>query len=272
MHPWFAFKSADLFKSRRMWKEETDKHSIKMKCNLCIVTFRLGWKNLAVEFKTLIMSSESPKIWRLEWPGSEASWRAYRRAYNSSWLLESCPNPQLKKVWSRPSERKINPPALAFPRFPFEAPSKKIVTLFLFFHQSEKSASELQICQRELSIGLLEFNWVLSIWGSPIHLYSTLRLLRSSCFPATCKSIAFALDATSSGFLDLLLNINSFLANHIFHQKNFGMACRIFLHSWLEEEILGYRFCQFVKRFTGSSLIGIETGNPSNRNAQAFWV
>ena len=96
--------------------------------------------------------------------------------------------------------------------------------------------------------------------------------MRSRCFPTTSKSIAFALEATSSGYLDLLLKIDSFLAIHIFHQKNFGVACQIFLQSWLEEEILGYRFCQFAKRFTGSSFKGIETSKPSKRNAQDFYV
>ena len=94
--------------------------------------------------------------------------------------------------------------------------------------------------------------------------------MRYRCFPTTSNSIAFALEATSSGFLDLLLKIDSFLAIHIFHQKYFGMACQIFLQSRLEEEIIGYWFYQFAKRFTGSSFKGIETGKPSKRNAQDF--
>ena len=107
-----------------------------------------------------------------------------------------------------------------------------------------------------------------------IHLWQSnpIRVLISRCFPTTSKSIALDLEATSSGFLGLLLKIKSFRANQIFHQKNFGMACQISLQSWLVEEILGYLFCQFAKRFTGSLFKGIETGSPVKRSAQAFWV
>ena len=45
------------------------------------------------------------------------------------------------------------------------------------------------------------------------------------------KRNALAFDATISDFKVLLLKIESFLANQIFHEINVGMACHIFLHA-----------------------------------------
>ena len=69
-----------------------------------------------------------------------------------------------------------------------------------------------------------------------------------------------------------MLKIKSFLANQIFHHKNFGMACQIFLHSWLVERIHGYLDIQFPNSLTSSMFEGAKTSNPLKICAQAFWV
>ena len=86
--PWFDLRSVVLFNLRRMWYEETDTQSIKIKCNLCIVMFKLILLKLEAEFKTFIMIYESPNIWRLLCPTSLVSWQDFRRANNYAWLLE----------------------------------------------------------------------------------------------------------------------------------------------------------------------------------------
>ena len=150
-----------------------------MKCNLCMVTFRLRLLNIESELKTLMMISESPNICMLLCPDAFASWHAFISAYNSAWSFVSCHTPHLKLVSNFLLGEKINPPAPTFLEFPFDAPSKKIETLFFICHHSENSFSESLTYQSGLVIGLLNPIWILSTCFEPSHLYSASNLVPS---------------------------------------------------------------------------------------------
>ena len=100
--PWFSLRSASLFKSWRMWWEVTESQSIKMKCNLCMITFKLRLLNNESEFQILMMISESPNICKLLCPASCASWHAFRSANNYARLFVRCPTPKLKLISNFP--------------------------------------------------------------------------------------------------------------------------------------------------------------------------
>ena len=215
-----------------------------MNCNLCILTFKLRLLNFVSEFKTFIVIYESPNIWMLLCLASFASWQDFRRANNSTWLFVRCPTPQLKLVPNLPPGKYINPSAPTFPVFPFDAPSKKIETLFFFCHHYENSFSVVLTFQLGLKTVLPEANWILSTSRDPSYLRSASSLMASIwIFPTTSNRRALALSAIIYGFVTLLLKIKSFLANQIFHQTNFRITCHIFLQSKLVERRPRYLDC-----------------------------
>ena len=80
-----------------------------MKCNLCIVAFKLEFLNFVAEFKTFIVISESPNIWRLLCPSSFASWHDFKRANIFSWLFVICPKPSWSWFQAFLMDRKLVP-------------------------------------------------------------------------------------------------------------------------------------------------------------------
>ena len=141
-------------------------------------------------------------------------------------------------------DRKTNHLLQHSPCFLLTHHQRRLRLYFSFATSLKKLFSESLTYQKGLIIGLPMPIWIFSTCNIPSHLCSTLNLVTSIwLFPTTSNSRAFSFIATSFGFVSLLLKIKSFLANQIFHHKNVGMACQIFLHSWLVEGILGYLAC-----------------------------
>lgn len=142
------------------------------------------------------------------------------------------PRPQLKLISFDLSEESINPPAPAVPRFPLGAPSKKIVAFEAPCHHLRKSPLVRHNRQVGAFIDLLTVSFLSPDAQNPIHLeVSSGRGEAKTVLSTISNMMALTLASTSTEFGSLLLKRQSFLANHTFHQRHFGIACQMFFQT-----------------------------------------